>query len=230
MSSRIAENRADVRRRIEDACARTRRPLSSVRLVAITKTVPPATIRELLDAGHVLLGENRIQEALPKMDQLGTAPVWHFVGHLQTNKVRLAAGRFELVHGVDSERLGREIASHAARTGRRQAVLLQVNVAQEETKFGVAERELAPLLEALVRQEQLELRGLMTIPPPVDRPEDSRRWFARLRELRDAYARRTGLALAELSMGMSDDFEIAIDEGATLVRVGRALFGERPSA
>ena len=230
MSSRIAENLADVRRRIEDACARTRRPLSSVRLVAITKTVPPATIRELLDAGHVLLGENRIQEALPKMDQLGTAPVWHFVGHLQTNKVRLAAGRFELVHGVDSERLGREIASHAARTGRRQAVLLQVNVAQEETKFGVAERELAPLLEALVRQEQLELRGLMTIPPPVDRPEDSRRWFARLRELRDAYARRTGLALAELSMGMSDDFEIAIDEGATLVRVGRALFGERPSA
>ena len=227
MSSRIAENLADVRRRIEVACARSSRSLSSVRLVAITKTVPAPAIRELVVAGHRLVGENRIQEALPKMDELGTAADWHFVGHLQTNKVRLAAGRFALIHGVDSVRLGREIASLAERAAERQAVLLQVNVSGEPSKFGVAERDVLPLLEALAREERLELQGLMTIPPPVERPEESRRWFARLRDLRDACSRTTGLALGELSMGMTDDFEVAIEEGATLVRIGRALFGAR---
>ena len=230
MTPGVRQGYDDVRRRMREACSRARRDPSAVRLVAITKTFPVATIRELLACGHSLLGENRIQEALPKIEAIGAAAGWHFVGHLQTNKVRLAVGRFELIHSLDSERLGREIARHAARAGARQAVLVQVHLGGEESKFGVAEDGLSPLLEALAGERALDVRGLMSVPPPAARPEDNRRWFVRLRELRERSAARSGLALDELSMGMTDDFEVAIEEGATLVRVGRAIFGERAPA
>ena len=219
----------EVLERIEAECARAGRDPRLVRLVAVTKTVPVARIRPLLDAGHRLLGENRVQEALGKMDELQGVH-WHLIGHLQTNKARQAVGRFELIHGVDSEKLARELDRRAEEAGLRQAVLVQVRLGGEESKFGVDETGL-PRLDDAIRQgcPNLDLRGLMTIPPPVDDPEDSRRWFARLRELAEAEARRIGLPMDELSMGMTDDFDVAVSEGATLVRVGRAIFGERPA-
>jgi len=213
-----------------EACARAGRTPESVRLVAITKTFPVPVIRELLACGHRLLGENRIQEVLPKIDAIGDAADWHFVGHLQTNKVRQALGRFELIHGVDSAKLGTEIGRQAARLGMRQAILLQVNLSREATKFGVSENEVDRLFDELSGQEHLDLRGLMSVPPPVAHAEENRHWFATLRELGERCAARAGLPSVELSMGMTDDFEVAIEEGATLIRVGRAIFGERRPA
>jgi len=213
-----------------EACAGAGRDPASVRLVAITKTFPVPVIRELLACGHRLLGENRIQEVLPKIDAIGDGADWHFVGHLQTNKVRQAVGRFELIHSVDSARLGAEIERQAARLNMRQAILLQVHLGGEATKFGVEERELAPLLDELAGHEHLAVRGLMTVPPPVTAAEENRRWFARLRALGEECSVRIGVPFVELSMGMTDDFEVAIEEGATLIRVGRAIFGERETA
>ena len=227
MSQPVAEAYASVRHRIASGCERACREVDSVRLVAISKAFPPARIRELLACGHSLLGENRVQEALPKMDELGSAVSWHLVGHLQTNKVRQVAGRFELIHGLDSERLAREIERRCVEREIRQAVLVQVNLGGEATKFGVAEQDLDSLIDSIAPLSHVDLRGLMTLPPPVADPEDNRRWFARLRELRDRCAARSGLDLPDLSMGMTDDFEVAIEEGATLVRIGRAIFGER---
>jgi pyridoxal phosphate enzyme (YggS family) len=219
----------EVRGRIESACARSGRSVREVRLVAVSKTVDVERIRRLLDCGHDLFGENRVQEALEKIPLLGPAASWHLVGHLQRNKARHAVGAFELLHGVDSEKLAAEIDRRAFRAGIRQAVLLQVNLAGEATKSGVDEAGLPALLDAVAALPHVELRGLMTIPPPAVEPEESRRWFVRLRELRERSATGSGLALPELSMGMTDDFEVAVEEGATLVRVGRAIFGERPA-
>lgn len=219
---------AAVRSRIVAACARARRSPADVQLVAVTKTVAPERIRAMLAAGQTLFGENRVQEALGKISELGPQARWHLIGHLQRNKVRQAVGVFDLLHGVDSIELAREIDRRAAAAGRVQAVLVQVNVGDEETKSGVSVAELPALLDGVAGCPALELRGLMAVPPPVERAEQSRGWFARLRELRDQASRRLLRPLPELSMGMTDDFEVAIEEGATLVRVGRALFGERP--
>lgn len=224
----LAETLREVRDRMAAACARAGRTPDSVTLVAVSKTVAAARIRELLACGHQRFGENRVQEALGKMPEVGPAARWDLVGHLQRNKSRHAVGVFELIHSLDSVALARELDRRAELAGRRQAVLIQVNVSGESTKYGVGEDGLVPLAELVARLPHLELRGLMTIPPPVERPEQSRPWFARLRELRDRVQRASGLPLPELSMGMTDDFEVAIEEGATLVRVGRALFGERP--
>jgi pyridoxal phosphate enzyme (YggS family) len=213
--------------RIERACERSGRERASVRLIAVSKTVPVERIRALLAHGHRLLGENRVQEALQKMDLLGDAAAFHLVGHLQRNKARHAVGRFELIHSVDGDKLARELDRRAGAMGVRQPVLLQVNLAGEVTKAGVSEAELPRLLDVVAPLAQLELRVLMTIPPPVDKPEESRAWCVRLREVRDRAETRFGSALPELSMGMTDDFEVAVEEGATLVRVGRAIFGER---
>jgi hypothetical protein len=201
-----------------------------VRLVAVSKAFPAATVRELLDCGQHLFGENRVQEALAKIPEVGPGATWHLVGSLQRNKARHAVGVFELIHSVDDARLAREIDQRAAARAVRQAVLIQINLAGEATKSGVDVNGLWPLLDGIAGLQQLDLRGLMTLPPPATEPEGSRRWFGRLRELRDEASRRSGLPLPELSMGMSDDFEVAIEEGATLVRVGRAIFGERPPA
>lgn len=227
MSRRVAQAYAAVRERIASACGRAGRELDSVRLVAISKAFGTDRIRELLACGHSLLGENRIQEVLPKMDELGPAVTWHFVGHLQTNKVRQVVGRFELIHSLDSERLAHEIERRCAARDARQPVLIQVHLGGETTKFGVAEDELDAMIDAVAALPHLEVRGLMSVPPPVTDPEDNRRWFVRLRELRDRCRTRSGLDLPDLSMGMTDDFEVAIEEGATLIRIGRAIFGER---
>jgi pyridoxal phosphate enzyme (YggS family) len=227
VSDAVADRYASVVERIAAACARSDRSPSRVRLVAITKTFSVATIRQLLACGHDLLGENRVQEVLPKMDQLAGEAVWHFVGHLQRNKVKQITGRFELIHSVDSERLAREIDRRAGEQGIRQAILLEVNVAGEESKFGLASDRVPEVVRAVRGLSHLRLRGLMAVPPPVERPEDNRRWFVMLRELRDRAAESAGVELPDLSMGMTDDFEVAIEEGATLVRVGRAIFGER---
>jgi len=227
MSRTVAGAYAAARARIESACQRASRDVDTVRLVAISKTFPTARIRELLECGHTLLGENRVQEVLPKIDELGPDVSWHLVGHLQTNKVRQVVGRFELIHSLDSERLAREIERRCEAGGLRQSVLIQVHLGGEASKFGVAEGDLAPLIDTIAPLAHLDLRGLMAVPPPVADPQENRRWFARLRELRDEGRARSGLDLPELSMGMTDDFEVAIEEGATLVRIGRAIFGER---
>lgn len=213
--------------RMGEACARSGREPGEVRLVAVSKTFSADRIREALAAGQLLLGENRVQEALQKIPLLGPGATWHLIGHLQRNKVRHATGVFELIHSVDSLRLAQEIDRRAAEVGGNQQILVQVNLSHETTKFGVAEGELPALLDGIVEMPSLRLRGLMTIPPPAESPEDSRRWFAGMRELQSGWSARLGIPLTELSMGMTDDFEVAVEEGATLVRVGRAIFGER---
>jgi pyridoxal phosphate enzyme (YggS family) len=230
MSPTVAEGYDAVRNRIESACRRAGRDLDSVRLVAISKAFQPDRVRKLLECGHTLLGENRVQEALPKMDELGPVATWHFVGHLQSNKVRQVVGRFELIHSLDGESLAREIDRRCDQHDLRQPVLIQVHLGGEASKFGVAEGDLAPLIDSIVSMSHLDLRGLMAVPPPATGPDGNRKWFARLRELRDECRTRSGLDLPELSMGMTDDFEVAIEEGATLVRIGRAIFGERSSS
>ena len=216
-----------VRQRIEDGCRRAGRDPENVQLVAVSKTFPAARVYELLRYGQCLFGENRVQEALAKISAVGTGAVWHLIGPLQRNKARHAVGAFELIHGVDSLKLAAEVDRRAAAAGLRQRILIQLNLAEESTKSGVAETEIWPLLQGVAEMRHLDLQGLMTIPPPVERAEESRPWFVRLRELRDRAARRLGRDLPELSMGMTDDFEIAVEEGATLVRVGRAIFGRR---
>lgn len=224
----IGRRLALVRERIGAACARSGRDPAAVRLVVVSKTVPVERIRPLLEHDHTLLGENRVQEALAKMPELPGAS-WHLVGHLQRNKARHAVGVFELIHSVDGAKLALELDRRAESAGVRQAILAEVNLAAERTKFGVAESDLPELLDTILPLKHVELRGLMTIPPPPDSPEHSRAWFARLRELAERESTRLGLALPELSMGMTDDFEVAVEEGATLVRVGRAILGERPA-
>jgi pyridoxal phosphate enzyme (YggS family) len=218
---------AGVEERIQAACQRAGRDRQGVRLVAVSKGVPAERVREALDCGQRLFGENRVQEGLAKQPLVGAGAVWHLVGHLQRNKARHAVGAFELLHGVDSVEIVEELDRRAAAARCRQSILLQVNLAAERTKHGLQPAELPAMLERLLTLEHLLPAGLMALPPPVERAEQSRPWFASLRRLRDDAALRTGLPLAELSMGMSDDFEVAVEEGATLIRVGRAIFGER---
>ena len=209
------------------ACSRTGRDPESVRLIAVSKTLPVAGVAEALAAGQTLFGENRVQDALAKMAETGPDAVWHLVGHLQKNKARHAVGAFALIHGLDDCDLAFELDRRAAARSTVQPVLVQANLSGEPSKSGSGEEGLMPLLATVAGLPHLDLRGLMIIPPPVDDPELSRPWFRRLRELRDRAASLLERPLPELSMGMTDDFEIAIEEGATLVRVGRAIFGER---
>lgn len=224
----LARALAEVRERIEAACARAGRDPSSVGLVAVTKTVSAEGVRLALAAGQRDFGENRAQEALAKIPEVGEGARWHFIGHLQKNKARHVVGRFERIHSVDGPDLARELDRRAEAAGVRQRVLVQVNLSGEETKSGTSEAGALSLVEAVAAAPSLDLRGLMTIPPPVDRPAENRPFFAALRELRDRCEARVGIPLPELSMGMTDDFEVAVEEGATWVRVGRAIFGERP--
>lgn len=198
-----------------------------VQLVAVSKTHSPETLLEAVDHGVTLFGENRVQEAKAKIGLLPSRCRWHFIGHLQKNKIRQALPLFELIHGVDSLAIAQEMDRIASECGLFPKILLEVNVAGEETKFGFAPELLLTQIEALLKLPRLQIEGLMTIPPPSRTPEDSRKHFVALRNLRDTLESEFALQLPELSMGMSDDFEIAIEEGATLVRVGTALFGER---
>ena len=208
------------------AAQRTGRPAEAVRLVAVTKGVAPERIREAMALGVLDFGENRIQEALLKIAALGPGPRWHLVGHLQRNKVRRAVDAFALIHSVDSLPLAEEIARRAEAVGQPVPVLLQVSVAAEPQKHGFAPDAVPPAARHVAALPAIRLRGLMTIAPLAADPEEVRPVFRRLRELRDVL-RAEWPELDELSMGMTDDFEVAIEEGATLIRVGRAIFGER---
>jgi pyridoxal phosphate enzyme (YggS family) len=219
---------ADVRARIEAAGRRAGRAPGGVTLVAVVKTQPSAVVAAAVASGLTHLGENRVQEAeAHQADVPRSAATWHMIGHLQRNKVGKAVERFDLVHGVDDVALGEAIARRAREAGRVVPVLVEVNVSGEASKFGADPESLPELLGRLAGLEGIELRGLMTVGAPVARPEDARGGFARLRGLREDGERRIGRPLPELSMGMSGDYEVAIEEGATLVRVGTALFGER---
>jgi pyridoxal phosphate enzyme (YggS family) len=220
----VAANLARVRERIAVACERARRDPASVKLVAVSKMQPVEAIREALEAGQRAFGENYAQDLREKSDAIGEGPAveWHFLGALQTNKVKMVVGRTALVHTCDRPSLAQELNKRAAALGTVQRVLVEVNLAEEPQKGGIAPRELGSFLDAVAKLSALRCEGFMCIPPADD---DARKHFRRLRELRDEFRERAG---PELSMGMSADYEAAIEEGATIVRVGTAIFGERP--
>jgi pyridoxal phosphate enzyme (YggS family) len=223
---------AAVRERIARAAERASRPPGSVTLVAVSKTFPAGDVRAAFAAGVRDFGENRVQEAEPKISALAELAAaglrWHLIGHLQSNKARRAAALFDAVQSVDSLDLGRKLAHAAQEAGRVLRVLVQVDLAGEETKFGLPEPQLFGVLEALRATAGVRVEGLMLLPPYFDQAEQSRPFFRRLRSLAGQASVEGLLAGRELSMGMSHDFEVAIEEGATMVRVGTALFGGRP--
>jgi len=228
-SSTLEGRLDDVRGRITRAAVRAGRNPDVVRLVAVVKTVPADRVREAVALGLEDLGENRVQEARDKIPAVGRQGVrWHMIGHLQRNKAGAAVELFDRIHSLDGVPLAEAVSRRAAGLGRRMPVLVEVNVSGEASKHGVRPDDAEPLVGAIAALPGLALDGLMTIAPYSDDPEDARPYFARLRELRDRLERSTGLAMPELSMGMSGDFEVAVEEGSTLVRVGTAIFGERP--
>jgi len=229
----IADRLTEVRARIAAAARSAGRDPASVLLVAISKTFPVDRVRDAYAAGQRDFGENRVQEALDKIDATRGLPLrWHLVGHLQSNKARRAAAAFAAIQSVDSAALLQKVDEGAAEAGASPELLIQVDLAGEAAKFGVPPAGVPPLFEAAARLRAARLVGVMTLPPYPETPEDSRPWFRRLRELRDGWlaAGVPAAMLRELSMGMSGDFEVAIQEGATIVRVGTAIFGRRAPA
>ncbi len=226
----ISARLSAIRVRIAQAAERAGRAANSVRLVAVSKTYPSSHVVTALAAGQLDFGENKVQEGLQKIADVGDPRIeWHVIGHLQSNKARKAAEAFHWIHAVDSVSLLRKIDEGAVAAGRRPKVLIQVDLAGETTKFGAAPADLPAILAAAASCQAAEVRGLMLLPPAVDDPEDARPWFRKLVAIRGALL-DSGVAesrLGELSMGMSHDFEVAIEEGATIVRVGSAIFGER---
>lgn len=225
----IADNLKTVRDRIAAAAARAGRDPSSIRLVVVTKTVHADRILEAVAGGARIIGENRVQEAREKIGKLGPVATWHLIGHLQTNKAKYAVKLFDLIHSVDTLDLAQEIAKHAAKINKIQNVLLEVSIAAEAAKAGVAIEQTAVLAREAAKLKHISIKGLMTIPPFLDDPEQVRPYFKKLRDLSERIAKENipGVSMRELSMGMSGDFEVAIEEGATIVRVGSAIFGER---
>src|SRR5207302_8140090 len=220
----ITENLERVRERIMQAAVKAGRSTSDIELVAITKTHPAEKVREALGTGQTLFGESRVQEARAKIPELPSNLRWHFVGHLQKNKIRHALPLFELFHSVDSISLAQEINRSAEEEGMHPRVLLEVNVAGEGSKFGFSAEKLRNQMEALLALPRLSIEGLMTIPPLAKEAEASRGYFVDLRELRDRLETEFQMKLPHLSMGMTNDFLVAAEEGATLVRVGTAIF------
>ncbi|MGE4299532.1 MAG: YggS family pyridoxal phosphate-dependent enzyme [Desulfovibrionaceae bacterium] len=213
------------------AAKRSGRRAADITLLAVSKYQPAQAVAALAACGQTHFSENYIQEALEKMEELHEYELnWHFTGHLQSNKARFAVGRFSLVHTVDSFKLAQALHKRASAQGMRQAVLLQVNIGDETQKAGVAPEALPELAENVAGLSGIEVRGLMCLPPWLEDPEAVRPSFARLRRLQEDVERRMGMALPELSMGMSHDFEQAVEEGATIVRIGTALFGPRPAS
>ncbi len=225
----IADNLKRVQDRIAAAAMRAGRDPSAIKLVVVTKTVDIERIRQAVDAGALILGENRVQEAKEKIEQLGPVASWHLIGRLQSNKAKYAVKLFYLIHSVDTIDLANEIDKQAAKINKVQDVLIEVSIAGEASKAGVGLTETVALVRETAKLRNLSVKGLMTIPPFLDDPEGVRPYFRRLRELSEAIAKENipNVSLKELSMGMSHDFEVAIEEGATLVRVGTAIFGER---
>jgi pyridoxal phosphate enzyme (YggS family) len=234
----LIENIKNVYRRMSHAAMRVERNPEDVKLVAVTKNVNINIIKEAIDWGLRIFGESRIQEAREKIEELSqfahdvlqyTPISWHFIGHLQKNKAKTAVQLFDLIHSLDSFELARELDKHAEKSGKIQKVLIQVKLSDEETKHGVKTESLIDLIKAVSEMKNLRIDGLMTIPPFFNNPEMARPYFKELRELMDKInaLRITHYALRELSMGMTHDFEIAIEEGATMVRIGTGIFGER---
>jgi pyridoxal phosphate enzyme (YggS family) len=227
----VIESRlADVRDRIARAAARAGRDPSHIRLLAVSKTFPVDAVRAAAAAGQIDFGENKVQEA--QMKRAGTRDlplVWHLIGHLQSNKAKKAAAEFDVIHAVDSPDLVKKLDAAASAAGRHITLLAQADLAGEATKHGAAEHELLAIFQAAAGCTAIKMSGLMIIPPAVQHPEDARAWFRKLRDARDRLAAQgvDPRQLSELSMGMSHDFEIAVEEGATMVRVGTAIFGSR---
>jgi PLP dependent protein len=223
----VAENLARVREQIAQAATKVGRSIDDIELVAISKTHPAEKVREAYEVGQTMFGESRVQEARAKIPELPSAIHWHFVGHLQKNKIRNALPLFEMLHSVDSLALAQDMNRIAEEEGLHPRVLLEVNVAGEGSKFGFKPETLRAEMETLLALPRLSILGLMTIPPLAGEAEASRKYFVQLRELRDRVQTGFQVDLAHLSMGMTNDFAIAVEEGATLVRVGTAIFGER---
>lgn len=215
----IAENLKSVRQRIERACKRAAIPPQDAKIVCVTKGRPADEIIEAIEAGVGIIGENRVQEAALKYKAIGNKTEWHLVGHLQTNKAKDAVRIFSLIHSVDSLRLAEEIDRQAGKIGKVQDILVQVNVSGEKSKFGMAPDQVPAFLNGSALYRNIRIKGLMTIAPEVDDPEKARPYFRRLRKLRDEIN-----SLQLLSMGMSNDFEVAVEEGSNMVRIGRAIF------
>lgn len=235
----IARNLDEVRRRMEAAAHRVHRTPGDIRLIAVSKTFPAEDVITAAAAGQRDFGENRVQEALPKIDATRGLPAealakaglleWHLIGHLQSNKAKKAAASFAWIHSIDSMELLQKIDAAAAEVGTRPCVLIQVDLAHEATKSGANVADVPAIARAALAGRAVRLSGLMIVPPIAENPEDARPWFRQLRELRDRLVANgiPAAALTELSMGMSHDFEVAIEEGATMVRVGSAIFGHR---
>ena len=227
----IADNLSRVRETIERAAVRAGRKPDEVRLVAVSKTKPLSLVREAFIAGQTIFGENYVQEAVAKADDFPQAE-WHLIGPMQSNKVKMVTGKFALIHSIDREKIALEVAKNAEREGRVQDILLQIHIGEEATKHGFLAAEAPAAIEKILEQRSLRLRGLMALPPPTDDEKTGRARFASLREMMEKWrsahlSAEAAREFRELSMGMSADLEWAILEGATLVRVGTAIFGER---
>jgi PLP dependent protein len=228
-ASSLLERISSIYKKMSHAAMRAGRNPEDVSLIAVTKTVDVRKIREAIEAGLRTFGENRVQEAREKIESLAGMSEriqWHMIGHLQRNKAKHAVRLFDLIHTLDSVDLALEIDRQAGIAGKVQEVLIEVKLSTEETKQGMPGHDLMALLDAVHKMKHLKIRGLMTMPPFFDEPQEARPYFRELGELRDT-ARRKGFDLPELSMGMSHDFEVAIEEGSTMVRIGTAIFGER---
>ncbi|VVS91034.1 YggS family pyridoxal phosphate-dependent enzyme [Desulfoluna spongiiphila] len=219
-----------IEKQIREAAEKAGRNPDEIRLVAVSKIKPAEMVKEAMDAGQKIFGENYIQEAVAKIEEIGSTSIeWHFIGHLQSKKSKYAAGAFALIHSVDSLKLAREIDKQAAKKGVVQPILIQVNTSGEESKSGTTAEDAVELVREVATLEHIAVKGLMTMPAFFDDPEGARPYFRELRLIRDRIAALglPGVEMKELSMGMSGDFEVAIEEGATLVRVGTAIFGAR---
>lgn len=225
--SHIADQLAQIRNRIHTACIRCGRDSGSVDLVAVSKTFPAAAILEAYRGGQRGFGESRLQEAMPKIQQLPSDILWHFIGRVQRNKLRKILESFDFIHGIDSIELAGQTDRIASELGIVPKIFLQINIAGEETKAGFNPGELDRSIKRIIELQHVDLVGLMAIPPPASSPEQARHWFGEMARLRDHLEAGHRIRLPHLSMGMSDDFEAAIAEGSTIVRIGSAIFGNR---
>ena len=225
----VAKNLLQVREKVDKACKRAGRDRGSVLLICVTKTKPVSMLQDAYDAGERAFGENRVQEIVDKVPQLPDDIHWHMIGHLQKNKVKFLMDRAVMIHSVDNEALAKTISKEAVKVGRVMPVLIEVNVAGEETKFGVSPEETEALIRAIAPLPGISIRGLMTIAPYTEDAESNRPYFKRLRELSVDIKNKSidNVTMDELSMGMTGDYEVAIEEGATMIRVGTGIFGER---
>lgn len=225
----ISDNINTTKQRIAAAALKCGRDPDSIKLLAVTKTIPTEYIIKAIDAGITMLGENYVQEARDKIAAIGSRAQWHMIGHLQTNKAKYVVTLFDYVHSVDRMELAQELDKRAGLINRKLNVLIEVNVSGEKSKSGIPADDAPALIKQIAGLENLAMRGLMTMAPYSNNPENARPYFSALRNLRDNISRQqiSGIPMEELSMGMTDDFEVAIEEGATIIRIGRAIFGKR---